>query len=1327
MTTVNDPALTGTADQADAGEQWYVERLLEQYRADPDSVDPSWRDYFEAHGQAVEATPSQLRHGAPPAPPAPVPVSEPAQSSGAPLPGLSSSGSGQGAGSQEPPASAAVSAEASFADEHAPESAPSGSGSGADAPAQRSPEAGGPAPDRSAELSANSVSVTRSDLPPAPPAQLSEATSPYTRGRHVRVAAALAHGAPSEDRLDILKGVARATAKNMDASVSVPTATSTREIPAKLLIENRLLLNSHLARTTGGKVSFTHLIGYAVVEALCEMPGMSVRYVVEDAKPAIEHLAHVGFGLAIDVTRGDGARSLIVPVIHQADTLTFMEFVAAYDDLVRRARDGRLTPEDYQGATVSLTNPGTLGTTTSVPRLMAGQGLIVGVGATDYPAEYAGVSPAKLAALGIGKTMHVSSTYDHRVIQGAVSGEFLRLVSDKLAGRDGFYDRVFDALRVPIPPYRWEADHEYDIEREKGKPARIAELIHAYRSRGHLAADTDPLAYRVRRHPDLDLSSYGLSVWDLDRSFPTGGLGGADHMRLRDLLDRLRDTYTRTVGIEYMHIQDPVQRTWVQDHIEQAYEAPSSLEQRHILRTLNHAEAFEEFLQTKYVGQKRFSLEGGESLIPLLDAVLGDAARRSIHEVAIGMAHRGRLNVLANIAGKSYGQIFSEFEGNQDPRTVQGSGDVKYHLGTEGVFTVEEGVATKVYLAANPSHLEAGDGVLEGIVRAKQDELGDPSLPVVPILIHGDAAFIGQGVVQETLNMSQLAGYRTGGTIHIIVNNQIGFTTGPTSGRSTRYPTDLAKGLQVPILHVNGDDPEAVVHMAHLALAYREEFHKDVIIDMVCYRRRGHNEGDDPSMTQPVMYDLIGRIPSTRAVYTRNLVGRRQLTEEEARASIQEYEDELSKILTETREHGWAPHAAGGPAAADVRGPETWEVPESQLPGQGMMIGWESATTPEAIRRVGDAYHTFPKGFTPHPKMAQLAERRWKMSYGQAPIDWGFGELLAVGSLLMEGTPVRMSGQDTRRATFVQRHAVLHDHTDGREFTPLRFLTADQARFDIYDSPLSEYAVMGFEYGYSVERPDALVMWEAQFGDFANGAQTVMDEFVSSAEQKWGQYSSLVLLLPHGYEGQGPDHSSARIERYLQLAAEDNMWIVQPSTPANHFHLLRTQAYRRPRKPLLVFTPKQLLRLSAATSSVEDFTTGGFRPVLGEDEPRVLGAAGAVSRVLLCSGRLYYDLVKERSAREAWDTAVIRLEQLYPLPMEELASQLAEFPNASVTWTQDEPRNQGAWPHLALTLFPELGLSVDVVSRPASATTAAGRASLHRQQHAALLEQAFAR
>lgn len=1279
-----------TSDQQPGEHDWYVERMRRAYLADPSGLDESWRRYF-----STLSAPLQLRAERPPIPRAePAPVDQ-----GARL---------REDGADTPDADPLVLAEEPFEE-------------------------------ADARPSANEESVTRSDLPPAPPSMIAEATSPYTRRLLIHSAQMRASRALDEDETAPLKGVAKTTARNMEASLEVPTATSQREIPAKLLIENRALLNTHLARTTGGKVSFTHLIGYALVEALCEMPELNVRYEVQGSKPVIRRRAHVGLGLAIDVSMKNGERSLMVPVIHEADTLTFMEFVAAYRDIVERARSGALTTGDFQGATITLTNPGTLGTTSSVPRLMSGQGAIIGVGATDYPAEYRGASPRRLARMGIGKTMSLSSTYDHRIIQGAASGRFLGLVDRKLSGADGFYERVFTSLRVPVSPYSWEADVEYDPEREKGKPARIAELIHAFRSRGHLAADTDPLAYRVRRHPDLDLAGYGLSVWDLDRPFPTGGFGGADQMLLRDVLDRLRDTYTRTLGIEYMHIQDPEQRAWVQERIEGPYEAPSPAEQRRILQTLIRAEAFEEFLQTKFLGQKRFSLEGGESLIPLLDEILARSARGGIHEVAIGMAHRGRLNVLANIAGKSYSQIFSEFEGHEDPATGQGSGDVKYHLGTWGVYSLDDGLATKVYMGANPSHLEAADSVLEGIVRAKQDELGDPELPIIPVLVHGDAAFIGQGVVQETLNLSQLSGYRTGGTIHVIVNNQIGFTTGPASGRSTRYPTDLAKGLQIPILHVNGDDPEAVVRSAALAWQYRTAFHKDVIIDMVCYRRRGHNEGDDPSMTQPVMYGLIDKIPSTRAVYTRSLVGRGRLTEEEARASIDEYAQELGRILEETRGRRLLvdpeedPAATGRRAAAPAgfgspTGEEAvpgWVAPESQLPGRGMMIGWESAAPEGVLRRIGEAHTAFPEGFTPHPKIVQLCERRREMAEGLRPVDWGFAELLAFGSLLMEGTPVRLSGEDVRRATFVQRHAVLHDAVDGREFTPLRFLTADQARFEVYDSPLSEYAVLAFDYGYSVERPEALTVWEAQFGDFANGAQTVIDEFICSAEQKWGQRSSLVMLLPHGFEGQGPDHSSARIERYLQLAAQDNMRIAQPSTPANHFHMLRRQAYQRPRRPLIAFTPKQLLRLPAAASPLEEFTSGAFSPVIGETDRGI--EPSAVTRVLLCSGRVYYDLLRERETRRDRRTAILRLEQLYPLPEAEVREALGAYPSAELLWVQDEPRNQGAWPFLALNMFMDWSRPVRLVSRPESATTAAGRASLHRAQSADLIARAFDR
>ncbi len=1156
----------------------------------------------------------------------------------------------------------------------------------------------------------NMISGERSDLPPAPPTSSRAATSPYTRRNQTKIAADLADG-ESSDQVEHLKGPARATAKNMDASLAIPTATSARQIAAKLLIENRAVINRHLERTVGGKVSFTHLIAYALVESLVEMPDMNVRYVDDENKPSIERFANVGLGLAVDVLRSDGSRSLMVPVVQNADRMTFSQFRASMDDLIGRARRGELTTADFQGATLTLTNPGTLGTTHSVPRLMPGQGVIIGVGATDYPAEWAGVPLERLAAMGVGKTMYVTSTYDHRVIQGAGSGEFLQLLAQKLTGKDGFYDRVYEALKVPYPPYHWEKDRLYDPEREKGKPARIVELIHAYRSRGHLAADTDPLSYRVRQHPDLELARYGLSVWDLDRMFPTGGFAGVDQMSLRDILRRLRDTYTRSVGTEYMHIQDPVQRLWVQKEIETPYEKPTPEQQRKILSTLTAAEAFEEFLQTKYVGQKRFSLEGGESLIPLLDEVLASSARNGLHEVVIGMAHRGRLNVLANIAGKSYAQIFSEFEGKNTGAQL-GSGDVKYHLGTEGVYAADDGVATRVYLAANPSHLEAADGVLEGIVRAKQDELGDPTFPVLPILIHGDAAFIGQGVVNETFNMSQLPGFRTGGTLHVIVNNQIGFTTGPASGRSTKYPTDLAKGMQIPIFHVNGDDPEAVWRTADLAFRYREEFNKDVIIDLVCYRRRGHNEGDDPSMTQPVMYELINKLDSTRKVYLSNLIGRGDISEDEAARFHQQYQDNLTEILEQTREHGYIPE--GQPERHGL------EIPRSQRPGQGLMIGWTTAAPPDQLERIGEAYVSFPPGFNPHKKLRQLSEKRLKMSRGETPVDWGFAELLALGTLVMDGTPVRFSGQDAQRATFVQRHATLHNATDGREFTPLDFLTDDQAPFQIYDSPLSEYAPLAFEYGYSIERPDTLVLWEAQFGDFANGAQTVIDEFVTSAEQKWGQLTSLVMLLPHGYEGQGPDHSSARIERYLQMAAEDNMRVCQPSTPANHFHLLRKQAYARPRKPLIEFTPKQLLRLSAATSDISEFTTGSFMPVL-HDADHIAGA----SRVLLCSGRIYYDLAAHRNELGRNDVAILRLEQFYPLAIEELQAAIGDFAG-DVIWVQDEPQNQGAWSFLALNLFPHLSQKVTVVARPPSASPATGLGWLHRQQREEILAEAFA-
>lgn len=1160
-----------------------------------------------------------------------------------------------------------------------------------------------------------SEDVSRSDLPPAPTAQFKSPTSPYAYNQAHSDAGETSNGVV--ESVDTLKGASARTAKNMEASLQIPTATSARAIPAKVLIENRLLINTHLASTRGGKVSFTHLIAWALVESLAEMPEMNVAYTLDEkGKPALHNPAHVNLGLAIDVPSANGERRLLVPSVKNADTLDLASFIDAYDALVVKARKGQLTVDDFKDTTATLTNPGMIGTLNSVPRLMPGQGLIMGVGAMTYPAAFAGASPETLARQAVGKVLTLSNTYDHRVIQGAQSGELLRLMERKLMGLDGFWNRSFKALRIPHEPVHWDQDVTYDPLADAGKPARVAELIHAFRQRGHLAADTDPLAYRLRRHPDLNFSSYGLSLWDLDRVFPTGGLGGKDRATLREILQLLRDAYSRYVGVEYMHIQDPAQRRWWQERMEGVTPSIDTAERRRILTKLMQAEAFEVFLQTKYVGQKRFSLEGGESLIVLLDRLIDDAAHDGIEEAAIGMAHRGRLNVLTNIAGKSYGQVFDEFDGNY-LTNGQGSGDVKYHLGTTGTFTGTDDVTTKVSLAANPSHLETVDGVLEGIVRAKLDRSGsgaDGSYNVLPILVHGDAAFAGQGVVYEVLNMSQLPGYHTGGTIHVIVNNQIGFTTGNALGRSTTYPSDLAKGLQVPIFHVNGDAPESVARVARWAWEYRQEFHKDVIIDLVCYRRRGHNEGDDPSMTQPVMYNLIDRKPSTFSVYTTNLVGRGDLTEEQCEQLLDAYRDNLEHILNEAR----AGHLnADTPAYS---GPKAGETSHSQ----------PTAVAREVIERIGDAQVSVPEGFQVHSKLMNLLRKRQSMSR-QGGIDWGFGELLAFGSLLMEGVPVHMTGEDVRRATFAQRHAVMHDQRNGSEWTPLDYLTPNQAKLSIVDSLLSEYGAMAFEYGYSVERSEGLNIWEGQFGDFANGAQTVIDEYVSSAEQKWGQHSGLVLLLPHGLEGQGPDHSSARIERYLQLCAQDNMRVVQPSTPANHFHTLRDQARREPHRPLILISPKQMLRLKVAVSPVEDFISGGMQTVIGETDPEVLAAAAAnkVDRVLLCSGRIYWDLLAHRQHAEDKHTAIVRLEQLYPLDEPALLEALAPFAGAELVWVQDEPRNQGAWPWLALHLPDSItaGRLPRVVARPEAAAPAVGTSAAHVAQQKLILDEAFAR
>ncbi|WP_199692462.1 multifunctional oxoglutarate decarboxylase/oxoglutarate dehydrogenase thiamine pyrophosphate-binding subunit/dihydrolipoyllysine-residue succinyltransferase subunit [Microbacterium telephonicum] len=1241
----------GTSSDGDFGaNEWLVAEMYEQYAKDRNSVDQSWWPILDAYkaNTATDAAPA-ARDAAPAAGPAAAPQTP--------------------AAAQQTPAAA-------------------------------QPTAAEPRPVTAAVPVAGAQPVARTTARPASaqpvPAQAPKA-APTTPAE-----------APDDDVVTPLRGMPKTLAANMDESLTVPTATSVRTVPAKLMIDNRIVINNHMARTRGGKISFTHLIGWALIQALKEFPSQNVSYAEVDGKPSVVAPAHVGLGIAIDLPKPDGTRALMVPSIKRAETLSFHEYLNAYEDLVKRARAGKLTGADFQNTTISLTNPGGIGTVHSVPRLMKGQGCIVGAGALEYPAEFQGSSERTLTELGIGKTITLTSTYDHRVIQGAGSGQFLKIVHEMLIGGHGFYDDIFAALRIPYAPIHWSSDINVDLAERVDKAARVQELINSFRVRGHLMADIDPLEYVQRTHPDLEIENHGLTFWDLDREFVTGGFGGKRTMKLREILGVLRDSYCRTIGIEYMHIQDPAQRKWFQDNVEVKYQKPTHDEQLRILDKLNQAEAFETFLQTKYVGQKRFSLEGGESLIPLLDEILQGAAGAGLDGATIGMAHRGRLNVLTNVAGKTYSQIFREFEGSVAIGSKRGSGDVKYHLGTEGTFVSDGGSELPVYLAANPSHLETVDGVLEGITRAKQDRKPIGTFSWLPVLVHGDAAFSGQGVVVETLQMSQLRGYRTGGTVHIVVNNQVGFTTLPQDGRTSVYATDVAKTIQAPIFHVNGDDPEAVVRVAELAFRYRQEFQRDVVVDLVCYRRRGHNEGDDPSMTQPLMTNLIEAKRSVRRLYTEALVGRGDITEEEYEKAKQDFQNRLEVAFAETHE------AETGAASV---------VPTTT--GSLEVVAGEPETTgvgEELIHRIGDAFVNKPDGFTVHAKLQQLLDKRRDMSRNGS-VDWGFGELLAFGSLLAEGTNVRLAGQDARRGTFVQRHAVLHDRDNGQEWLPLANIGDGQGRFYVYDSLLSEYAAMGFEYGYSVERPDTLTLWEAQFGDFANGAQSVIDEYISAADQKWGQQSSVVLLLPHGYEGQGPDHSSARIERYLQMCAQDNMTVARPSTPASYFHLLRRQAYARPRRPLIVFTPKAMLRLRGATSQVADFTSGRFEPVLDDDR----GVdKSQVKRVLLHSGKIHWDLKAELDKNPNPEIALVRLEQFYPAPIDELNAVIDAYPNAQLVWVQDEPENQGAWPFISLEVVKHLhGRTIRRVSRPAAASTATGSPKVHAVEQQAILAKAL--
>ncbi len=1123
-----------------------------------------------------------------------------------------------------------------------------------------------------------------------------------------------------------IRGVGARVVSNMEASLTVPTATSFREVPAKLLEVNRKVVNGHLSRKMVRKISFTHLIGYAVVRAIADtVPAMNNVFATDAAgRPRVVRPEHIGLGIAVDIARDDGTRSLLVPCIREADSLDFAAFVERYDEQIAKIRENRLSANDMQGATVTITNPGTIGTQQSVPRLMTGQGTIVGVGALAFPAEYQAADPTLLADLGVSKLVTISSTYDHRVIQGAESGLFLQRVHDLLLGADDFYDRAFRSLRIPYEAVKWRRDFN-PVDREAAmleKQAKVNQLINQYRVRGHLIADLNPLSDEApEMHSELDPATYGLTIWDLDRQFLTGSdtgiyanVGGDRRMKLGDLLGVLRDAYCRTVGVEYMHIQEPEEKRWVQEQIEGAGTVLEGEDQRRILSQLNAAEALSSFLGTKYVGQKRFGLEGAESAVPLLDALLTCAADAPLAEVVMGMAHRGRLSVLVNLVGKSYLELFKEFEGAITEEQIQGSGDVKYHLGQIGAYESPTGKHLLVEMAANPSHLEAVDPVVVGMARARMDNIPPAGsygpYPVMPLLIHGDAAFAGQGVVAETFNLSLIQGYRVGGTVHLVINNQLGFTTTPDAARSTQYSTDVAKMVGAPIFHVNGDDPEACVRVARLAFAYRQRFNKDVVIDMICYRRHGHNEGDDPSYTLPEMYRRIDAKPTVRTQYRESLLKRGDISAEEADASLAEYCDQLQTALDETRD------AAPGHNIRARRPPEP----------MGVLPHVRTAIDSVTVERVYEALNTVPDGFTVHPKLARQFEQRNRMFSG-GEFDWGTGEAMAFGSLLMEGTSVRLSGQDSRRGTFSHRHSTLVDYVTGEEHVPLAALCASEADLWIYDSLLSEYAALGFEYGYAVAKPEALVMWEAQFGDFANGAQIIIDQFIVAAEDKWDQHCGIVLLLPHGMEGQGPEHSSARIERFLTLAAEDNMHVCQPTTAGQYFHLLRRQMIHRVRKPMILLTPKSLLRAKAARSKVADLSSGTFEEVLGDPA----AAAGtldpeAVTRVVFCSGKVAYPAMELRDEHGA-PLAVCRVEQLFPWPYGTVDHELRRYPNATeIVWLQEEPENMGAWNGIKGRLYEAHGDDYRIrrVSRPESGSPAGGSPTVHGQEQQDLLDAA---
>jgi 2-oxoglutarate dehydrogenase E1 component len=1119
----------------------------------------------------------------------------------------------------------------------------------------------------------------------------------------------------------------------MNESLTVPTATTFRELSVAVLETRRRQLNSALqAAKRPEKISFTHLIAYAIVQATKQQPVMSHTLAMVDGVPHRVQPDGIGLGLAVDVQRKDGSRGLVVPVIKHAEAMDFVAFHAAYEALVEKARSNKLMPDDFAGATMSLTNPGGLGTSASVPRLMAGQGSIIAVGAIGYPAEFSTLPDERMGELGISKVMTVTSTYDHRVIQGAESGTFLGIIDRLLQGEDGFYDQIGRTLGITLPALSGApaarrsavaAGQDTVAPEMLYHVAAAMALVKAFRMHGHLAARLDPLGTDPIGDPALDPASLGLTP-EIMENIPSKVLRIAVPGRtLAESLPFLQATYCGTMAYEIEHISTHEERVWLREKIESgAYRQPlPSDRQRWLLQRLTEVEALERFLHKAYLGQKRFSIEGVDMLVPMLDLTIESAAESGARDVVLGMAHRGRLNVLAHTIGRPYETIFAEFEGGRQVEGGQltpdgGTGDVKYHHGAEGAYVTAGGKAITVSLSPNPSHLEFVSPVVDGRARAKQTQRRgreahhDPTA-ALPVAIHGDAAFAGQGVVAETLNLGALKGYRTGGTLHLITNNQVGFTTDMEDARSTRYASDLAKGFDIPIIHVNADDAEACLSAVRLAMAYRDRFHQDVVIDLVGYRRHGHNEGDEPAYTQPLMYERIKNLSTVRETYARYLVQAGVLTQDEAEQQATQAYQRLVDIQQAFK-------------ASMARA--THQEQPVRLSGPGQEV--DTALSPEFLKALNDQLHSWPEGFSVHPKLRKQLERRRAALGSEGGIEWAHAEALALGSLLTEGIPVRLTGQDTERGTFSQRHLVLHDVTRGATIAPIQNLPGALAPMELHNSPLSEVATLGFEYGYSVAAPESLVLWEAQFGDFVNAAQVIIDQFITAGMSKWGMTSRLTLLLPHGYEGQGPEHSSARMARFLHLAAEGNIRVINCTTPAQYFHLLRRQAKRSRQRPLVLFTPKSLLRHPQATSKLEDLTTGHFQPVI--DDAFFAKNPDRAQRILMCTGKVYYDLMPEAEKLGADRPAVIRLEQLYTFPWAELRQVLPRYSGArELVWVQEEPLNMGAWRYLEAKLRELVAeghpMEIRYVGRPERASPAEGYPAAHAGEQSRIIRDAL--